>query len=281
MTQITAKIGFIGGGNMATAIINGLIAGGVSPSNIMVSDPNDASRDFFNQQGMRTTTDSAELIDFAEVIVLAIKPQLFANVLPEFAGLFKEGKLVVSIAAGISVATIEELIQYDNIVRCMPNTPALIQQGATGLFASDKVSQVDKITAERILSATGLVMWVDTEDKLHAVTAVSGSAPAYFFYVMESMIDAGVQLGLTQEQATQLTLQTAFGASKMALESSDTPTELRQKVTSPNGTTHEAIESMKANGLAKVITEGMPYKNFVINLYKSIGLFVFYIVFAV
>ncbi|PID37815.1 MAG: pyrroline-5-carboxylate reductase [Pseudomonadales bacterium] len=257
MTQITAKIGFIGGGNMATAIINGLIAGGVIPSNIMVSDPNDASRDFFNQQGMRTTTDSAELIDFAEVIVLAIKPQLFASVLPEFAGLFKEGKLVVSIAAGITVATIEELIQYDNIVRCMPNTPALIQQGATGLFASDKVKQNDRITAERILSATGLVIWVDVEDKLHAVTAVSGSAPAYFFYVMESMIEAGIELGLTQEQATQLTLQTAFGASKMAIESDDTPTELRQKVTSPNGTTHAAIESMKANGLAKIISEGM------------------------
>ncbi len=261
MTQnSTLKVGFIGGGNMAQAIISGLLAGGMNPADIMVSDPVDAIREMLVEQGIQTTTDNLQLLDFTNTadstIVLAIKPQLFAQVLSPLKGQFSE-QLVLSIAAGISIESIEKLLEHNNIVRAMPNTPALIQAGATGLYASDNVSDMNKATAEAILSATGLVLWVDSEEKLHAVTAVSGSAPAYFFYVMESMINSGMELGLTEEQATQLTLQTAFGSASMAISSEDSPTVLRQKVTSPNGTTHEAIESFKANGLDKLIAKGM------------------------
>ncbi|MBS9779873.1 MAG: pyrroline-5-carboxylate reductase [Moraxellaceae bacterium] len=261
MTQQTSlKVGFIGGGNMAQAIISGLLASGIKPSDIMVSDPVDAIREMLGEQGIQTTTDNMQLLQFTDTadstIVLAIKPQLFQQVLSPLQSKFNK-QLVLSIAAGVSIDSIEKLLEHKNIVRAMPNTPALIQQGATGLYASDNVSDINKATAEAILSATGLVLWVDSEEKLHAVTAVSGSAPAYFFYVMESMINAGVELGLTKEQATQLTLQTAFGSASMAISSEDSPTVLRQKVTSPNGTTHEAIESFKANGLDKLIAKGM------------------------
>ncbi len=256
----TLKVAFIGGGNMAQAIISGLLAGGMNPADIMVSDPVDTIRDMLAEQGIQTTTDNLQLLDFANTadstIVLAVKPQLFEQVLSPLQGKFSE-QLVLSIAAGVTIESIEKLLDHNNIVRAMPNTPALIQAGATGLYASDNVSDMNKATAEAILSATGLVLWVDSEEKLHAVTAVSGSAPAYFFYVMESMINAGEELGLSKEQATQLTLQTAFGASSMAIASEDSPTILRQKVTSPNGTTHEAIESFKANGLDKLIAKGM------------------------
>ncbi len=261
MTQQTSlKVGFIGGGNMAQAIISGLLASGIKPSDIMVSDPVDAIREMLGKQGIQTTTDNMQLLQFTDTadstIVLAIKPQLFQQVLSPLQSKFNK-QLILSIAAGVSIDSIEKLLKHKNIVRAMPNTPALIQAGATGLYASDNVSDIDKATAEAILSATGLVLWVDSEEKLHAVTAVSGSAPAYFFYVMESMINAGMELGLTKEQATQLTLQTAFGSASMAISSEDSPTVLRQKVTSPNGTTHEAIESFKANGLDKLIAKGM------------------------
>ncbi len=258
--QTTLRVGFIGGGNMAQAIISGLLASGIKPADIMVSDPVDAIREMLGEQGIQTTTDNTQLLEFTNTtdstIVLAIKPQLFQQVLSPLQGKFNK-QLILSIAAGVSIDSIEKLLDHKNIVRAMPNTPALIQAGATGLYASDNVNDIDKATAEAILSATGLVLWVDSEEKLHAVTAVSGSAPAYFFYVMESMINAGVELGLTKEQATQLTLQTAFGSASMAITSEDSPTVLRQKVTSPNGTTHEAIESFKANGLDKLIAKGM------------------------
>ncbi len=258
--QTTLRVGFIGGGNMAQAIISGLLASGIKPSDIMVSDPVDAIREMLSEQGIQTTTDNTQLLEFTNTedstIVLAIKPQLFQQVLSPLQSKFNK-QLVLSIAAGVSIDSIEKLLDHKNIVRAMPNTPALIQAGATGLYANDNVSDIDKATAEAILSATGLVLWVDSEEKLHAVTAVSGSAPAYFFYVMESMINAGVELGLSEEQATQLTLQTAFGSASMAISSEDSPTVLRQKVTSPNGTTHEAIESFKANGLDKLIAKGM------------------------
>lgn len=256
MSQLNLKLGFIGGGNMAQAIISGLVASGVSASNIMVSDPVDAIREMLSKQGVQTTTDNDELLNFSDTIVLAIKPQLFEVVLSPLSGKFSD-QVILSIAAGVTIDTIAQLTGHNKIVRAMPNTPALVQAGATGLFASEAISEADKTNSETILSATGIVIWVDSEEKLHAVTAVSGSAPAYFFYVMESMVQAGVELGLTEEQAKQLTLQTAFGSAKMALQSEDSPTVLRQKVTSPNGTTHAAIESMKADGFDKIIAKGM------------------------
>ncbi len=250
------NIAFIGGGNMAQALINGMLASGMRAANIMVSDPNETIQKKLTAEGIAIAQGIEELISFSDVIVLAIKPQLFSAVLPTLAGKLSQ-QLVISIAAGIPIVTIADLLAHDNIIRAMPNTPALISQGATGLYANNAVSEVDKDIADEMLSAAGSVVWVDNEDLIHAVTAVSGSAPAYFFYVMEAMIAEGQALGLSEAQAKQLVLQTALGAAQMAMEEEDSPTTLREKVTSPNGTTHAAIESMKANQLDKTIATAM------------------------
>lgn len=250
------KIGFIGGGNMAQALIGGMLAQGVKPHNIMVSDPSDNIRMTLSELHVQTTVQGSDVIRHADVVILAIKPQLFHAVLPEFSGQFDK-QLVISVAAGVSIESIRTLIQHDNIVRAMPNTPALIQTGATGLYAPDSVSDTSRDIATQVLSASGLVLWVASEDHIHAVTATSGSGPAYFFYVMESMISAAIHLGLDEKQAKSLALQTALGAAQMAITSDDAPGVLRKKVTSPNGTTQAALEHMQDNGLDKIIHSAM------------------------
>jgi pyrroline-5-carboxylate reductase len=167
-------------------------------------------------------------------------------------------QLVISVAAGLSTALLSNMLGgYSNIVRAMPNTPAMIQMGATGLYGTDNISAEQKQLATAVMEASGLVMWVDNEEHMHAVTAVSGSAPAYMFYFIEAMVDGGVALGLDKEQASALAMQTMLGAAKMALRSEDAPSELRRKVTSPNGTTQAAIESMQANDISRQIVEAM------------------------
>ncbi|MBP8099548.1 MAG: pyrroline-5-carboxylate reductase, partial [Acinetobacter sp.] len=153
-----------------------------------------------------------------------------------------EGKLVISIVAGAEISTIAHVLETERVVRVMPNTPALVQTGAHGLFAKEAVTLQDRELASQVMASTGLTIWVNSEAQIDAVTAVSGSGPAYFFYMMESMIRAGKNLGLDEKVATALTLQTALGAAQMAITSSNTPAELRKNVTSPNGTTQAAIE---------------------------------------
>lgn len=250
------NIGFIGGGNMAQAMIGGLLVNGMPAEQIMVSDPVESIRDRLSESGILTVTNNKKLLKFADVVIIAIKPQLFAQVLTPLAGKLTD-ELVISVAAGMPIASIAALLKHQNIVRAMPNTPALIQSGATGLFASENVSPAHKKVAKKILSAAGLVVWVEDEEQLHAVTAVSGSAPAYFFYFMEAMISTGKALGLSAKQAKALTLQTALGAAQMAITSDDEPAELRRKVTSPNGTTQAALESMQANALNQKIAAAM------------------------
>ncbi|WP_122900203.1 pyrroline-5-carboxylate reductase [Acinetobacter sp. B51(2017)] len=235
------NISFIGGGNMAQALIGGLLARGLAPTRITVSDPVEGVRDLLAEKGVQVTTDNAQAILNADVVVFAVKPQVLAQVLKPLQGLFA-GKLVISIVAGAEVATIAHLLDTQRIVRVMPNTPALVQTGAHGLFANDAVDQADRDLASQVLAATGLTLWVPAESQIDAVTAVSGSGPAYFFYMMESMIRAGRNLGLDEKTATALTLQTALGAAQMAITSANTPAELRKNVTSPNGTTQAAIE---------------------------------------
>lgn len=254
------KIGFIGGGNMAQALIGGMLAQGVKAQQIMVSDPSDSIRATLTEKHIKTTINGAEAIAHADVVILAIKPQLFGAVLPEFAGQFDQ-QLVISVAAGVSIDSIRTLIQHDQVVRAMPNTPALIQTGATGLYAPESVSDDARQVATQVMSAAGMVLWVDTEDKIHAVTATSGSGPAYFFYVMESMIAAAENLGLDNKQSRALVLQTALGAAQMAITSDDTPATLRKNVTSPNGTTQAALESMQADGLDKLFQVAMHAAN--------------------
>ncbi|AXY57740.1 pyrroline-5-carboxylate reductase [Acinetobacter chinensis] len=238
---LNCNISFIGGGNMAQALIGGLIARGLPPTRITVSDPVEKVRFFLEEKDVHVTDDNTAAIRDADIVVFAVKPQVLANVLKPLNGLF-DGKLVISIVAGAEVATISELLGTERIVRVMPNTPALVQTGAHGLFATEAVDQKDRELASQVLAATGLTLWVNTEAQIDAVTAVSGSGPAYFFYLMESMIRAGKNLGLDEKVATALTLQTALGAAQMAITSSNTPAELRKNVTSPNGTTQAAIE---------------------------------------
>ena len=241
-TALNQNICFIGGGNMAQALIGGLLSRGLPTTRITVSDPVEQIRQILEEKGIQTTTDNVEAIQNADVVVLAVKPQVLATVLQPLKGLLSD-KLVISIIAGAEIQTISELIGgSQRIVRVMPNTPALVQTGAHGIYASEAVNAQDRELTSQILAATGLTIWVDSEAQIDAVTAVSGSGPAYFFYLMESMIRAGKNLGLEEKVATALTLQTALGAAQMAITSSNSPSELRKNVTSPNGTTQAALE---------------------------------------
>lgn len=241
-TTLNQNICFIGGGNMAQALIGGLLSRGLPTTRITVSDPVEQIRHILEEKSIQTTTDNVEAIKNADVVVLAVKPQVLATVLQPLKGLLSD-KLVISIIAGAEIQTISDLIGgSQRIVRVMPNTPALVQTGAHGIYASDAVGTLDRELTSQILAATGLTIWVDTEAQIDAVTAVSGSGPAYFFYLMESMIRAGKNLGLDEKVATALTLQTALGAAQMAITSSNSPAELRKNVTSPNGTTQAALE---------------------------------------
>ncbi|GAM32011.1 pyrroline-5-carboxylate reductase [Acinetobacter calcoaceticus] len=240
-SAVNCNICFIGGGNMAQALIGGLVSRGLPPTRITVSDPVEQIRQLLQEKEVHVTQDNVAAIQNADVVVLAVKPQVLATVLRPLKGLLSD-KLVISIIAGAEIQTISNLIDSDRIVRVMPNTPALVQTGAHGIYANGVVGTSDRELTSQILAATGLTIWVNSEAQIDAVTAVSGSGPAYFFYLMESMIRAGKNLGLDEKVATALTLQTALGAAQMAITSSNTPSELRKNVTSPNGTTQAALE---------------------------------------
>ncbi|MCK0914343.1 pyrroline-5-carboxylate reductase [Acinetobacter pittii] len=240
-SAVNSNICFIGGGNMAQALIGGLISRGLPSTRITVSDPVEQIRQLLQEKEVHVTQDNVAAIKNADVVVLAVKPQVLATVLRPLKGLLSD-KLVISIIAGAEIQTISNLIDSNRIVRVMPNTPALVQTGAHGIYANDVVGTSDRELTSQILAATGLTIWVNSEAQIDAVTAVSGSGPAYFFYLMESMIRAGKNLGLDEKVATALTLQTALGAAQMAITSSNTPSELRKNVTSPNGTTQAALE---------------------------------------
>ncbi|WP_352258639.1 pyrroline-5-carboxylate reductase [Psychrobacter sp. TB55-MNA-CIBAN-0194] len=254
------KISFIGGGNMAQALISGLVGCGIKPNLVTVADPSSDAREQLSAKGLNTVDPMADpksaVID-ADIVVLAVKPQMMKVVVSAFADVL-DTQLVISVAAGLSTDLLSNMLGgYSNIVRAMPNTPSMIQMGATGLYGTANISAEQKELATAVMEASGLVMWVENEEQMHAVTAVSGSAPAYMFYFLESMIDGAVALGLDKEQASALAMQTMIGAAKMAMNSDDTPAELRRKVTSPNGTTQAAVESMQANEIGRQISEAM------------------------
>lgn len=238
---LNCNITFIGGGNMAQALIGGLISRGLPATRITVSDPVEEIRQLLLEKDVHVTDNNVAAIKDADIVVLAVKPQVLGLVLKPLQGLF-DGKLIISIVAGAEIKTISALTGNDRVVRVMPNTPALVQTGAHGMFAYDVVEAKDRELATQVLAATGLTIWVNSEAQVDAVTAVSGSGPAYFFYMMESMIRAGKNMGLDEKVATALTLQTALGAAQMAITSSNSPSELRKNVTSPNGTTQAALE---------------------------------------
>tara|TARA_B100000446_G_scaffold128697_1_gene120624 strand:+ start:2780 stop:3622 length:843 start_codon:yes stop_codon:yes gene_type:complete len=261
-----SNICFIGGGNMATSLIGGLIAQGHPADSISVSDPNESQRSELEQQfSIKTFSDCAQAMENADIVVLAVKPQIMKTVASDVAIAGKQSAkqpLFVSIAAGINLFSLQTWLgQEQAIVRCMPNTPSLIQLGASGLFANEHTSIVQKNLAETVLKAAGIVQWVQSEAEIDAVTAVSGSGPAYYFLLMEAMIDAGVDLGLSRETASELTIQTAIGAAQMAKESDVDVAELRRRVTSPGGTTEQAINTFEGAHLRDIVKAALNSAN--------------------
>ncbi len=247
-----AILAFIGGGNMARSLIAGLIADGYSPQNLWVADPNAGQLTELRQNfGIYTATSNTEAMKHASVVVLAVKPQVLKTVALELAPTIQKHRpLVVSIAAGIREPDLNRWLGGDvAVVRTMPNTPALVQTGATALYANAHVSQEQRNLAESILRAVGLTLWLEDETQMDAVTALSGSGPVYFFLVMEALENAAVRLGLNREVAHLLTLQTALGAAKMALESNEDTADLRARVTSKGGTTEQAVRVLQEGRL--------------------------------
>jgi len=255
------RIHFIGGGNMATSILGGLIENGLAPKQISVSDPNE-SRTLWLRDTWRIQAGADLSPAEADVVILAVKPQVFTSVLKDIKPSLKPGAVIVSVAAGITLASIQsQLGDGYAYVQTMPNTPALVGRGAAGLYG-ENLTDVQRNQADAIMASVGLTLWVENEALLDAVTAVSGSGPAYFFLLMESMIEGGKTLGLPETQATLLTLQTALGAAMLAQQGrleGDTPTSLREKVTSPGGTTAAALETMIESNLPEIVKNALTH----------------------
>jgi len=253
-------LGFIGAGNMAGSLISGLVADGYPADRIWVSDINqDALEHLAAQCGVHATPRNAIVAEHAQVLILAVKPQILGGVVRELADIIQARQpLVVSIAAGITAGSIDAWAGGQvAIVRCMPNTPAMVKTGATGLYANARVGEEQRSQAEAILRAVGLTVWVHGEQQLDAVTALSGSGPAYFFLLMEAMEAAGVALGLDPDTARLLSQQTALGAGRIAIESTEAPAELRHRVTSPGGTTEQAIAVFESGGFRELVSQAM------------------------
>jgi pyrroline-5-carboxylate reductase len=245
---------------MASSLISGLIASGHAPEQIWVSDINqDTLTSLANGLNVNTSTNNADIINAVDVVVLAVKPQGLSAVAQGVAELVQQKKpLVVSIAAGVNQNSLSNWLGADTaIVRCMPNTPALVLTGATALHANAKVSAVQHNLAESILRAVGIALWVESEAELDAVTAVSGSGPAYYFLLMEAMEKAALDMGLSLGTARLLVQQTALGAAKIALESAGSPEDLRRQVTSPGGTTQQAIETFEQGGFTELVSKAL------------------------
>lgn len=249
------KICFVGGGNMARSLIGGLLADGYAASAICAADPSEAQRtDLARRFGVRVEGDNATAIEGADAVILAVKPQVMRDVAePLGERLRAQGTLVLSIAAGVREPDLSRWLGGDiALVRTMPNTPSLVQAGATALYANRHVSDAQRDLAESLMRAVGVTQWLDDETLMDAVTAVSGSGPAYFLLMMEMMENVGTELGLPRRTARLLTLETALGAARMALESEEEPAELRRRVTSPGGTTEAAINTMEEGDIREI-----------------------------
>ncbi|HRD65880.1 MAG TPA: pyrroline-5-carboxylate reductase [Candidatus Competibacter sp.] len=254
-------IAFIGGGNMARSLIGGLIGGGHDPGCIWVAEPDASQREFLHGRfGVHAGAGNPEIATKAEVVVLAVKPQVLQGVARQLAPAIQAHQpLVISVAAGVREPDLRRWLGGGSLalVRTMPNTPALVGSAASALFANEFVSEEHRQLAESLLRAVGVTVWVDDESLLDAVTALSGSGPAYFFLVMESLERAALDLGLEAEIARLLTLQTAFGAAKMALESVESPATLRVRVTSPGGTTERALAILGDGGVGPLFAKAL------------------------
>lgn len=261
LTDMSSRtIAFIGGGNMAGSLIGGLVADGYSPNKIYASDTDGEKLASLSARfGIHSARSNQDAVKRAEVVVLAVKPQVMEKVAKDLAEAIRHHKpLVISVAAGVKEAHLQKWLGIDvALIRSMPNTPAMLQAGATVLHAGKGVNDQQKSIAETILRSVGLTCWVKDESLMDAATAISGSGPAYFFLVMEAMEQAGAELGLPPGTARLLTLQTALGAARMAMESSEGPATLRGYVTSPGGTTESALKTLEAGGLRDIFRQAI------------------------
>jgi pyrroline-5-carboxylate reductase len=254
------NIAFIGGGNMARSLIGGLIAEGYPPARIYVSDPaHERLAELAAEFGVHIVASNGEAAAQADAVVLAVKPQVIRPVATELGEVLRNREaLIISIAAGVRAADLAGWLGGDAaVVRTMPNTPALLQTGATALYANARVSAAQRDLAESLLRAVGVTCWLDDERLMDAVTAVSGSGPAYFFLLIELMQETAVRLGLPPDTARLLTLQTAIGAAKMALESREDAAVLRQRVTSPGGTTERALDVLEQGDIRDLVERAL------------------------
>jgi pyrroline-5-carboxylate reductase len=251
-------IGFIGGGNMARSLVGGLLNTGWPSNQICVSEPDEEKRDFFeHQMGVRAVLQNEATIEGADVVVLAVKPQVLRNMLLSAQQSLQQRRpLMVSIVAGIRECDIQRWSGGGlSIVRTMPNTPALVGSGATGLYANELVDDVQRDVAESLMRAVGTTVWLGKEVMLDVVTALSGSGPAYFMYFMEALEKAAIQHGLAADTARLLTLETCLGAAKLAINSEENLLELRRRVTSPGGTTERALQVMDEAKLPDILNQ--------------------------
>ena len=255
--QQNQNIAFIGGGNMASAIIGGLIKRGLAASKIQVVEPFDEQRARLNQQyGLHVEAASGAALGSATIVVWAVKPQTFKDAALHTRFHTKKA-LHLSVAAGIRSDSIAHWLGTERIVRSMPNTPALIGKGMTALYARTAVTLFDKLAVESVIKTTGEFVWLDDEAQLDAVTALSGSGPAYVFYFIEAMMEAGVAMGLSREQAHKLAVGTFVGSSALANASDEPPATLRARVTSKGGTTYAAITSMEQDNVKNLFMRAM------------------------
>ncbi len=251
------RILFIGGGNMATALIGGLVEQGSNPGDMHVIDPSPEARQRLQAQFGVSTAAAREGAVTEDAVLLAVKPQQMRSVAKTLSGALN-GKLVISIAAGIRTRDLTRWLDgHDRVVRVMPNTPALIRLGVSGLFAGSAVKPADRVLAQDILGAVGRVVWVKSEPDLDAVTAVSGSGPAYVFYFIEALEQAAAELGLSNEQAHEFAVQTFVGAAKLAADSNEPAAVLRERVTSRAGTTEAALRKLESNNVKQQIVEAV------------------------
>jgi pyrroline-5-carboxylate reductase len=253
------KIAFIGGGNMAAAIIGGLIKHGVAPADLYAIDPNEDARKRNEQQfGVRTSAAADAALAPFNAIVLAVKPQILKTVAEGLAPHLGDRQVVISIVAGIRTADLSRWLNgHQRIVRVMPNTPALIGMGVAGLTATGSVDAADRALATQVLGAVGETVWFDDEAKIDAVTAISGSGPAYVFYFIEALQEAARQLGMDEAQGRALAVATFTGAAQLAAQSDEPPGVLRERVTSKGGTTAAALASFDASGIKDAIVRGV------------------------
>ncbi len=254
------RLAFIGGGNMASAIIGGLLRQGLSGGQIVVVEPHAPQREKLAAQwgstGMQLLEAPGAALAGAQLVAWAVKPQTFRDAALAAAP-HVAGALHLSVAAGITSQSMAGWLGTERIVRTMPNTPALVGMGMTGMFARDSVTAADRVLAEAVVATTGASVWLQKESDLDAVTALSGSGPAYVFYFLEAMRDAGVAMGLDRETATRLAIGTFVGASHLAQDATDPPEVLRERVTSKGGTTYAALTALEAAGVRESFMQAM------------------------